>query len=121
MNHRQKRQITSLVFAGILMSFGLFLLKYIPMQIWGDDILFDASFHITLASFVLYIIWFFIDQNRNWRIPFFLFVILVFSVISFQRIHANAHNDIGLLIGLLISAISIYFSNAKIKKGKFKF
>jgi hypothetical protein len=121
MNHRQKLQIKSLVFAGVLMSLGLFLLKFVPMQIWGDEILFDASFHITIASFILYIIWFFVDQNRTWKTPFFLLVILVFSVISFQRIEANAHNDIGLFLGLIISAISIYFSNTKIKKGKLKF
>ena len=64
------------------MALGLTFFKFLPMKIWGDDILFDASFHITSAAFVLYIIWYFIDQNKTWRIPFFMLAVLVFSVIS---------------------------------------
>lgn len=103
------------------MAVGIFFLKFVPMQIWGEEILFDASAHITTAFFVLYVLWFFIDQNKSWRIPFFLFSILVLAVISFQRIEANAHNDVGLLLGLLVSLTSIWIAERKNLKGKLKF
>lgn len=77
------------------------------MYLWGSDILFDASLHITAAFFVLYVIWFFIDQTKEFRYPFYLFAILVLFVISIQRIAVDAHNDVGLLLGALISIISI--------------
>ena len=103
------------------MAVGLLLFKFLPMEIWGSDILFDASMHITVASLVIYIIWFFIDQNENWHIPFYFFSALVLFVISVQRIIANAHNDIGLLLGLTISILSIAFAERKNLKGKLRF
>lgn len=103
------------------MALGGFLLKFLPMSMIGSEILFDSSFHLITASFVLYVCWFFIDQNREWRMPFFLFAALVLSIISFQRIIANAHNDIGLLLGLLVSMLAIYFAEKKGLKGKLKF
>ena len=77
------------------------------MQIWGDAILFDASAHISIAMFVLYILWFFIDQNKPWRIPFFVFSAIVLAIISLQRIITLAHNDTGLLLGLILGIIAI--------------
>lgn len=103
------------------MALGLAIFKFIPMEIWGRDILFDASAHLTITSFVLYTIWFFIDQNKNWHTPFFVFCALVLSVIAFQRIEANAHNDVGLLLGLLVSIVSIGIAERNNLKRKFRF
>ena len=103
------------------MLVGLFLLKYIPMEIYGADILFDASGHIVGTCFILYVFYFFIDQNKNWRTPFFIFSFAVLMVISFQRIEANAHNDFGLLLGFLVSIISISIPNWRELKRKINF
>ncbi len=105
----QSDHIRRITTAGVLIVIGLFLFKFIPMQIWGSAILFDASAHIAIALFVFYILWFFIDQNQTWRVPFFLFVFLVLAIISIQRILVFAHNDTGLLLGFLlgIGAIAI--------------
>jgi heme O synthase-like polyprenyltransferase len=105
--HGPKDNVHRLAIAAIIIIIGLFLLKYIPMQIWGDAILFDASAHISLAMFVLYILWFFIDQNKTWRIPFFVFSAIVLAIISLQRIITFAHNDTGLLLGLILGAVAI--------------
>jgi len=102
-----KKELKYLICTAILMTIGLLLFKFIPMKLFGKDILFDASMHITIACFVLYIIYFFIDENKNWRIPYFILAFAVLVVIAVQRVISNAHNDIGLLAGLLISIISI--------------
>lgn len=107
--------------AGIVMAVGILFFKVLPMELFGDDILFDASLHVTSTIFVLYIIWYFIDQNKYWRIPFFLFVAVVLSVVSFQRIAIGAHNDVGLLLGLSISLLAIIASRPDYFKGKFDF
>ncbi len=103
------------------MLLGAFLFKFIPMKIWGSDILYDASFHIITASFVLYVLWFFVDQNRNWRSSYFLLCALVLFVISVQRIKVDAHNDIGLLGGVVVSLISVGVAERRNLKGKFRF
>jgi membrane-associated phospholipid phosphatase len=103
------------------MFFGLILLKLIPMEIYGKDIKFDASAHITIVMFLLYFIWFFIDQNKSWRTIYFVFSLAVISIVSIQRILVDAHNDIGLLGGLLLSLVAIVYSQRKYFKNKFKF
>ncbi|MCL4278827.1 MAG: hypothetical protein KJZ60_03965 [Ignavibacteriaceae bacterium] len=115
------KQLNKIIITGVLMGCGLFLLKYLPMKIWGSNILFDASFHLTATFFVLYVLWFFVDQNKSWRVPYFIFSILTLFIVSVQRILDNAHNDIGLLLGLIISATSIYIAERKNLKGKFNF
>lgn len=102
---------------------GLFIIvaKAIPMYIWGRDILFDASLHLTFAFWILYILWFFVDQNKSIQFPFFLIAILVLFIISIQRILVHAHNDIGLLLGLIISLVSIGIVERKRIKGMFEF
>lgn len=107
--------------AGSIMFIGLFLFKYIPMQIFGEHIKFDASAHITITIFFLYIIWFFIDQNKSWRTVFFIFSFLVLAIVSIQRILVDAHNDFGLLAGLILSVCAIVFSQKRFFKNKFKF
>jgi membrane-associated phospholipid phosphatase len=118
---RVKKQIIILLKAGIVMAFGLLIFKYIPMQIWGDDILFDASAHITGTIFVLYVFWFFIDQNEKWRIPFFFLSGVILAVVAFQRIEVNAHNDIGLLAGFIVSISAIIYSQYDKLKDRFEF
>ncbi len=103
------------------MFVGLILFKFIPMEMYGSDIKFDASAHITITMFLLYFIWFFIDQNKSWRTIYFVFSLAVISIVSIQRILVDAHNDIGLLAGLLLSLVAIVYSQKKYFKNKFKF
>jgi len=117
----EKTQIRELIFTALIMAIGLLMLKFIPTQVYGEDILFDASMHITIACFILYFIYFFIDQNISWRIPYFIFALVVLTIISVQRIIVNAHNDIGLLLGLIISVIAIILPRWKELKKKIKF
>lgn len=103
------------------MIVGLFLFKWVPMQIWGDNILFDASAHLTITIFLLYVLWFFVDQNKKFQIPFFLFCVLVLAIVSFQRIKDDAHNDVGLFGGLIISVSAIFYSQFDKFKKKLDF
>lgn len=103
------------------MLLGLILLKYIPMLIFGSDILFDASAHLVVTCFILYIGYFFIDQSKCLKPYYFLFSILVITIVSLQRILSNNHNDFGLLLGLLVASISILITNWKKIKGEINF
>jgi hypothetical protein len=116
-----KEKIKKIFIVGIIISIGLILFKLLPMLIFGNDILFDASAHISIAIFVLYILWFFIDQNRSWRIPYFIFAFFVLTVISIQRIINNSHNDIGLLSGLVLGILGIGVAEWKKIKNKLDF
>lgn len=117
----KRKQLKKIIEAGILMFAGILIFKLLPMTLWGDNILFDASAHIIGACFAIYILWFWIDQNHSWRIPFYIFSALVLFIISVQRIIANAHNDIGLLLGFTIAILSIAFVEKENLKGKIKF
>ncbi len=114
-------QIKSIAVAGALMLLGSILFKLIHMIRWGKDILFDASFHIMSAFFILYVLWFFVDQNKSWHNEYFLLCALILFIIAMQRVIANAHNDIGLLLGLVISLVSIGIAERKAIRGKFRF
>ncbi len=114
-------KLAALSNAASIMFIGLFLFKYIPMQVFGQNIKFDASAHITIAMLCLYVIWFYIDQNKSWRTVFFIFALVVISIVSLQRILVDAHNDFGLLAGLVLSIIAIVYSQKKYFRGKFKF
>lgn len=113
-----KSQLFKLGIAGLTISIGLILFKFIPMAIWGENIVFDASAHISIAIFVLYVLWFFIDQNESWRIIFFIFAFMVLTIISLHRLIVQAHNDIGLLAGLVIGLVAIGASESNYIKGK---
>jgi len=106
---------------GLLMIAGLLIFKWLPILIWGGEVLFDASMHIITAVFVLYGIWFFIDQNHSWHLPFFIFSALILFVISVQRIISNSHNDVGLLLAFAIAIFSIAMAEKENLRGKFKF
>ncbi len=117
----KKDKIQKIIIAGIVSLFGIIFLKYIPMKIFGQNILFDASSHITTTIFILYICWFFIENNKTWRIPFFIASASILTIVAFQRIITNNHDDIGILLGFFIGALSIYISNWKTIHNKIKF
>ena len=114
-------KIKALAIAFVIMSAGLAIFKFLPMYIWGSDILFDASTHVTTAIFLLYVAWFFIDQNKSWHTPFFIFSLVIITIISMQRILVFAHNDIGLLEGFSISLLAIILSRWSYFKKKLSF
>ena len=91
------------------------------MQIWGSEILFDASFHITATIFVLFVLWYFIDQNKKWRMPFLAAALAVVFIVAIQRILVDAHNDIGLLVGVVISVAAIAVARRDYFKGRLDF
>lgn len=116
-----KRKILSLIIAAGVMALGLILFKFVPMSIFGKNILFDASMHLTIAMFVLYVGWYFVDQNKSWRVPYFIFALAVVTIISVQRVLVNAHNDVGLLGGFILSVVAIIISRWKYFHNKFEF
>lgn len=118
MRFHTKKQLIWIFWTAIIMIIGLILFKYIPMYIYGKDILFDASAHIVWASLGLYIIWFFINQKKSWRIPYLIFSAMVLTIIGIQRIIVRAHNEVGLMLGLAVAAIAIIIPRWKeFKKG----
>lgn len=100
------QKIKYVIYTAMIIIFGSIIFKYIPMAIYGTDILFDASNHIMVTCFIMYILFLFI-KDKSWRIPYFIFSLTILTIISIQRIISNRHNDIGLLIGLIISLIAI--------------
>ncbi len=121
MKKRIKKQIIWLTLTALIMAIGLVLLKYLPMQIFGKNILFDASAHIVITSFILYTIYYFIDQNKNWTTPYFIFSAIILTTISIQRILKDKHNDIGIMLGFLIVIIAIAIPRFKQIKKKLIF
>jgi len=117
----KKEQINHIVLTAVLMCLGLLTFKYLPESIYGRDILFDASQHVTIAIFTLYVFYFFIDQTKSWRIPYFLISAAIIIIIAIQRIYMQAHNEIGILLALFISALSIYISHWKYFNSNLKF
>ena len=118
---KKRAQISKLLDAAFVMIAGILVFKIFPMEVWGYDILFDASAHVIAACFTVYFIWFFVDQNEEWHIPFYIFTALVLFVIAIQRILANAHNDVGLLLGFVISILAIAYAERRDLGGKLEF
>ena len=114
------KKVKNFVYTFIIMAVGLILLKYIPMKAYGDTILFDAFMHITVASAILYLLYLIIEKAKPWRIPFFILSATVVFVISVQRIISNAHDDVGLLLGLLLSLAAILIPRWKEVRKKIK-
>ncbi len=112
-NKRVKKQIKWIFITGCIMGLGLLLFKYLPMKIYGNNILFDASAHIVFACFILYILWFFVDQNKNLRIIYLIFSFAVIIAIIVQRIVVQKHDEFGIIIGLIISALGIAIPRIK--------
>jgi hypothetical protein len=116
-----KEEFKKIIISGLVILVGLILLKFIPMFVFGDNILYDASAHIAVAVLVLYILWFFVDQNKSWRIPYFVFAFMVLTIISLQRIVNYSHNDIGLLLGFILGVLGIGIAEWKKIKNKLRF
>lgn len=104
---KAKRQVKWIFLTGIIMILGLVLLKYLPMEIYGKDILFDASSHVVWTIFIIYIGWFFVDQNKSFRVFYLILSTGIVVVISLQRIIANEHNEVGIILGLLVAFLGI--------------
>jgi heme O synthase-like polyprenyltransferase len=121
MKKRVKQQIKWILLTAIIMILGLILFKYIPMFIFGKEILFDASLHITAIFFILYVGYYFIDQNKKWVPPYFIFSASILTIFSIQRIIAQKHNEIGILLGFIISIIAITLPRIKEIKRKLIF
>lgn len=107
MKFHTKQQLIWIFWTAVLMAIGLILFKYIPMYLYGKDILFDASSHIVWTSWGLYVVWFFVDQKKEWRIPYFILSAGVLIIMGIQRIIAGAHNELGVMLGLVIAGIAI--------------
>ena len=105
-NHVRK-QITWILWTTIIMISGMILLKYIPMYLYGKDILYDASNHVLWTIWGLYIVWFFVDQKKSWRLPYFVFAGALVIIIAIQRIIANQHNEVGIILALIIAWLAI--------------
>tara|TARA_Y100001935_G_C17017614_1_gene366150 strand:+ start:143 stop:502 length:360 start_codon:yes stop_codon:yes gene_type:complete len=118
---KTKKQLRDILLVACYILLGLLLLKFIPIYIWGETILFDASMHLSSAIFVLYVCWYFIDQNKEWRIPYLIFSLVVLSIISTQRILVDAHNDIGLLLGLVLGVGAIMLTHRRYFRKKLRF
>lgn len=113
-----RQQIEWIAWTAFIMIIGLILFKYIPMAIYGKDILFDASSHIVWTSFLLYVLWFFIDQKKSWRVPYIIFAAAILIIMGIQRIIAKQHNEVGVMLGFIIAAIAIILPRRKeFKKG----
>ncbi len=104
---KTERQIIWIFLTGVIMLTGLILFKYIPMSIYGQNILFDASAHVVWTMFILYFGWFFIDQDKNMRIFYFIISVGILVIISIQRIIAHEHNEVGILLGFLVGSLGI--------------
>jgi hypothetical protein len=107
------KQLKWVIYTGIICAIGLVLLKFVPMKVFGNEILFDASMHFVVIGFCLYVLWFFVDQNKNWKIPYIVFAIAVLLFVSLHRIITNNHNDWGILFGLIILTLGIFIPRWK--------
>ncbi len=113
-----KQQIIWISWRTVIMGIGLLLFKYLPMYIYGGYILFDASSHVVWTSWGLYVLWFFIDQKKSWRTPYFIFAGAILIIMSIQRIIAGVHNEVGVVLGLAIAGLAIIIPRWKeFKKG----
>jgi membrane-associated phospholipid phosphatase len=126
MKFHTKQQLKWIFWTTILMAIGLVLFKYIPMYInylrFGtSDILYDASSHIVWTSWGLYVVWFFIDQKKSWRIPYFIFSGVVLVIMGIERIIVKAHNEVGIMMGLIVAFFAIVIPRWKEFKRGLKF
>lgn len=121
MKFHTKQQLIWIAYTTVLMIVGLALFKYLPMYLFDSNILYDASYHVLFTILLLYILWFFIDQKKSWRIPYFIFSGALIIIVSLQRIIAQEHNEVGIILALLIGAISIVIPRWKEFMGGVKF
>ena|SRR3989344_1318666 len=115
------KKIISIFVCFFIMVIGLGLFKYLPMSIYGEDILFDASAHVVWTSFLLYVLWYFVDQSAKLRLPYFILSCAILIIVAVQRIVAGEHNEVGVLLGFAISIAAIVLSRWDYFRGKFDF
>ncbi|OQA68943.1 MAG: hypothetical protein BWY36_00193 [Candidatus Diapherotrites archaeon ADurb.Bin253] len=121
LNTKTEQQLIWISYTAILMVIGLIFFKYLPMYLSEGNILYDASYHVLFTILLLYILWFFIDQKKSWRIPYFIFSGVLIIIVSLQRIIAQEHNEVGIILALLIGAVSIIIPRWKEFMGGVKF
>ncbi|HOH03858.1 MAG TPA: hypothetical protein PLT60_00465 [Candidatus Pacearchaeota archaeon] len=121
LNTKTEQQLIWISYTAILMVIGLIFFKYLPMYLSEGNILYDASYHVLFTILLLYILWFFIDQKKSWRIPYFIFSGALIIIVSLQRIIAQEHNEVGIILALLIGAVSIIIPRWKEFMGGVKF
>lgn len=104
-----KIQIKHLIYTAILMTLGILVFKILPMYLFGEEILFDASRHVIILSFGLYFLYYLLIQGReNLKIPYFIFSSMILGVIAIQRIIAGEHNEYGILMGFAVGGVSVF-------------
>jgi ABC-type iron transport system FetAB permease component len=104
-----KIQFKHLIYTAILMTIGTLVFKSLPMYLYGEDILFDASRHIIVLSFGLYFLYYLFIQNKeSWKLNYVIFSSMILGVIAVQRILAVAHNEYGVLMGFAVAGFSIF-------------
>lgn len=121
LNTKTEQQLIWISYTAILMVIGLIFFKYLPMYLSEGNILYDASYHVLFTILLLYILWFFIDQKKSWRIPYFIFSGALIIIVSLQRIIVQEHNEVGIILALLIGAVSIIIPRWKEFMGGVKF
>jgi len=121
LNTKTEQQLIWISYTAILMVIGLIFFKYLPMYLSEGNILYDASYHVLFTILLLYILWFFIDQKKSWRIPYFIFSGVLIIIVSLQRIIVQEHNEVGIILALLIGAVSIIIPRWKEFMGGVKF
>jgi len=114
-------KIRRIILATLVSVVGIVFFKLLPMMIWGDMIKYDVSFHIIVTILVLYVLWFFIDQNPTWRVPFFMVSSVIIIVVAVQRLLVDAHNDIGILFTFVISIVALSSAEWRDIKDKLSF
>lgn len=113
-----KQKIKLAVWTAAIMFVGLIIFKYIPMAIWGKDILFDASSHVAWTTWGLYAIFLFIiSTKKSWKVPYFIIAGLIIIAMAIQRIIAHEHNLIGVLLGFAVVTSAILIPRWKEIKG----
>lgn len=108
MNSKIKHNILILTLSWIITAIGLILMKYIPMSIYGEYILFDASSHMAWSIFGLYFIWIFlIESKKEFRIPYIIISTIALIIMAIQRIISHNHNALGVTLGIIIGILAI--------------
>jgi hypothetical protein len=102
-----KKKIIWVLWTTLIMIIGLFLFKYIPMYLYGENILFDASSHVAWTTWGLYVLWLLVSPKRFWKVFYLLISAVLIVVMAIQRINIGAHNLIGVVLGFVITIIAI--------------
>lgn len=107
MNSKLNYKIAIIFQTAILTLIGLILFKYIPMYLYGEYILYDASSHMAWTSFGLYTIWLIINHIKKIKVPYIIISALILVGMAIQRILSYNHNVIGVLLGLIVALVAI--------------